>query len=81
MVSPPKSTGLCNLLHRGDFGLRGRASLTGICAGSVTASSSHPGRSAWGRLPEPPGAGGYEPPPQDATPRSAFRIASRTRPQ
>ena len=36
-----------------------------------------PGR----RLPEPPGASGYEPPPQDATPRSAFRIASRTRPQ
>jgi len=34
-------------LHRGGFGLRGRASLTGICAGSVTASSSHPGRSAW----------------------------------
>jgi hypothetical protein len=34
-------------LHRGGFGLRGRASLTGICAGSVTASSSHPGHSAW----------------------------------
>jgi hypothetical protein len=34
-------------LHRGGFGLRGRASLPGICAGSVTASSSHPGRSAW----------------------------------
>jgi hypothetical protein len=34
-------------LHRGGFGLRGRACLTGICAGSVTASSSHPGRSAW----------------------------------
>jgi hypothetical protein len=34
-------------LHRGGFGLRGRASLTGICAGSVTASSSHPGLSAW----------------------------------
>ena len=34
-------------LHRGGFGSRGRASLTGICAGSVTASSSHPGRSAW----------------------------------
>ena len=34
-------------LHRGGFRLRGRASLTGICAGSVTASSSHPGRSAW----------------------------------
>src|SRR5262249_39910874 len=34
-------------LHRGGFGPRGRASLTGICAGSVTASSSQPGRSAW----------------------------------
>ena len=34
-------------LHRGGFGPRVRASLTGICAGSVTASSSHPGRSAW----------------------------------
>src|SRR5215471_9855588 len=34
-------------LHRGGFRLRGRACLTGICAGSVTASSSHPGRSAW----------------------------------
>jgi hypothetical protein len=29
-----------------------------------------------GRGPEPPEAGGYEPPPQDATPRSAFRIVS-----
>ena len=34
-------------LHRGGFGPRGRASLTDICAGSVTASSSQPGRSAW----------------------------------
>jgi hypothetical protein len=34
-----------------------------------------------GRLPEPPGASGYEPPPQDATPRSAFRIASGDAPQ
>src|SRR5262249_857488 len=34
-----------------------------------------------GRLPGPPGASGYKPPPQDATPRSAFRIVSRTRPQ
>ena len=34
-----------------------------------------------GRGPAPPGASGYEPPPQDATPRSAFRIVSRTRPQ
>ena len=52
-------------LHRGGFGSRGRASLTGICAGSVTASSSHPGRSAWRAGPclprravtEPPAAG------------------------
>jgi hypothetical protein len=34
-----------------------------------------------GRGPAPPGANGYEPPPRDATPRSAFRIVSRTRPQ
>jgi hypothetical protein len=34
-------------LHRGGFGLRGRASFPGICAGSFTACSSHPGRNAW----------------------------------
>jgi hypothetical protein len=34
-----------------------------------------------GRLPGPPEASSCEPPPQDATPRSAFRIVSRTRPQ
>src|SRR5262249_50093978 len=33
-----------------------------------------------GRGPGPPGPNGYEPPPQDATPRSAFRIVSRRRP-
>jgi hypothetical protein len=67
-------------LHRGGFGLRGRACLTGICAGSVTASSSHPGRSAWRAGSLPPGASGYEPPPQDATPRSAFRFALENAP-
>src|ERR1700730_11137423 len=40
------------------------------------ASSSHPGRSAWRAGALPPEASGYEPPPQDATPRSAFRIVS-----
>jgi len=40
------------------------------------ASSSHPGRSAWRAGSLPPGANGYEPSPQDATPRSAFRIVS-----
>src|SRR6266566_6939358 len=33
-----------------------------------------------GRGPGPPGASSCEPPPQDATPRSAFRIVSRRRP-
>ena len=33
-------------LHRGDFGLRSRASLTGLASGSVTASSSRAGPSA-----------------------------------
>ena len=47
-------------LHRGGFGLRGRASSPAFA----------PVRS---RGPEPPGASGYEPQPQDATPRSAFR--------
>jgi len=34
-----------------------------------------------GRLPGPPGANGYEPPPQDATPRSAFTIVSGDAPR
>ena len=53
------------------LGSRGRACLTGIYAGSVTGSSSHPGRSAWRAGSLPPEANGYKPPPQDATPRSA----------
>jgi hypothetical protein len=61
------------------FFTRGRASFTGIAAGSVAASSSQPG--AWRRGPGPPETSGYEPPPQDATPRSAFRIASGDAPR
>ena len=78
-------------LHRGDFGLPGpRFRLLGrppsYNGGQVPCGSAQraprtqvvvPG----GRGPEPPEASGYEPPPQDATPRSAFRIVSRTRPQ
>jgi len=45
------------------------------------ASSSHPGRSAWRAGSLPPEANGYEPPPRDATPRSAFRIVSGDAPQ
>jgi len=64
------------------LGSRGRASLTGTCAGSVTASSSHPGRSAW-RAGSRASRGERlrRHSPQDATPRSAFGIVSRTRPQ
>jgi len=67
-------------LHRGDFGLRSRASLTGIASGSVTASSSRPGRSARRAGSRTSRGGGCESPPRDATPRSVFRCASRTRP-
>jgi len=31
-----------------------------------------------GRGPGPPEASGYKPPPQDATPRSAFRMSPET---
>jgi hypothetical protein len=65
---------------------RGRASLTEHppppklrpASGSVTASSSQPGRSAWRAGPLPPGAAVTKPPPQDATPRSAFRMSPET---
>jgi hypothetical protein len=44
------------------------------------ASSSQPGRSAWRAGSRTSRGLGYEPRPQDATPRSAFRIVSRRRP-
>src|SRR5436309_6805310 len=66
-------------LHRGGFGLRSRASLTGIASGSVTASS-RPGRSARRAGSRTSRGSGCEPLPQDATPCSVFRIVSRTRP-
>ena len=65
-------------LHRGDFG-----------PGAALPSPALPPENAFsellaaqvivpgGRGPEPPGAHGYEPPPQDATPRSASRTVSR----
>ena len=61
-------------LHRGDFGLRSRTSLTGLASGSVTASSSHPGHSA-----RRAGSRGLprravtSRAPRDATPRSIFK--------
>jgi hypothetical protein len=63
------------------FFTRGRASVSGIASGSVQRAPRRQVVVPGGRLPGPPGASGYKPPPQDATPRSAFRIVSRTRPQ
>src|SRR5262249_17086525 len=63
------------------FFTRGRASASGIASGSVQRAPRSQVVVPGGRLPGPPGANGCEPPPQDATPRSAFRIVSRRRPQ
>src|SRR5262249_5180122 len=62
------------------FFTRGRASFSGIASGSVQRAPRSQVVVPGGRLPGPPGANGYKPPPQDATPRSAFRIVSRRRP-
>jgi len=62
------------------FFTRGRASFSGIASGSVERAPRSQVVVPGGRLPGPPGANGYKPPPQDATPRSAFRIVSRRRP-
>jgi hypothetical protein len=50
------------------------------CLRIRAASSSQPGRHAWRAVSRTSRVRGYEPQPQDATPRSAFRIVSRRRP-
>jgi hypothetical protein len=74
----PAGRARLSALHRGDFG-----------PGAALPSPALPPENAFsellaaqvivpgGRGPEPPGAHGYEPPPQDATPRSASRTVSR----
>ncbi len=62
------------------FFTRGRASVSGIASGSVQRAPRSQVVVPGGRGPGPPGASSCEPPPQDATPRSAFRIVSRRRP-
>jgi hypothetical protein len=62
------------------FSAGGRASISGISSGSVQRCSSQPGHNAWRAVSRTSRARGYEPRPQDATPRSAFRIVSRRRP-
>src|SRR5262249_10434783 len=48
-------------LHRGDFGLRSRASFSGICSGSVQRAPRSQVLVPGGRGPGPPGASGYQP--------------------
>ena len=62
------------------FSAGGRASISGISSGSVQRCSSQPGHHAWRAVSRTSRARGYEPRPQDATPRSTFRIVSRRRP-
>jgi hypothetical protein len=54
------------------FFTRGRASVSGIASGSVQRAPRSQVVVPGGRGPGPPGASSCEPPPQDATPRSAF---------
>src|SRR5262249_56770308 len=62
------------------FFTRGRASVSGIASGSVQRAPRTQVVVPGGRGPEPPGTSGYKPPPQDATPRSAFRFALENAP-
>src|SRR5262245_32504096 len=63
------------------FWVGGRASISGVSSGSVQRAPRSQVVVPGGRGPEPPGAGGYEPRPQDATPRSAFGSSPETAPQ
>ena len=62
------------------FSAGGRASISGIASGSVQRSSSQPGHNAWRAVSRTSRARGYEPRPQDATPRSAFQDRLRKTP-
>src|SRR5262249_49200536 len=67
-------------LHRGDFS-PGAALPSPALPGSVQRAPRSQAIVPGGRGPGPPEASGYEPPPQNATPRSAFRIASGDAPR
>ena len=62
------------------FSAGGRASISGISSGSVQRCSSQPGHHAWRAVSRTSRARGYEPRPQDATPRSAFQDRLRKTP-
>src|SRR5262245_42755979 len=63
------------------FWVGGRASFSGISSGSVQRAPRSQVVVPGGRGPGPPGADGYEPRPQDATPHSAFGSSPETAPQ
>jgi hypothetical protein len=63
------------------FWVGGRASISGISSGFVQRAPRSQVVMPGGRGPGPPGADGYEPRPQDATPRSAFGTSPETAPQ
>src|SRR5262249_52538733 len=77
-------------LHRGGFGPRGLGAALpspwapavlqrrAVAFGSVQRAPRSQVVVPGGRGPGPPGANGYKPPPQDATPRSAFRMSPET---
>ena len=73
----PAGRARLSALHRGDFRPWAALLVPGIVRRGSTASSSQPGRSARRAAPGASRARGYEPPPQDATPRSASRTVSR----
>src|SRR5262245_24715426 len=63
------------------FWVGGRASFSGIASGAGQRAPRSQVVMPGGRGPGPPGADGYEPRPQDATPRSAFGSSPETAPQ
>jgi hypothetical protein len=70
---PIRGTPASRRSHRGDFGRRGRASPHRHCGRIGHSELPRPGRSARRGAPASRGDS-CEPPPQDATPRSAFRM-------
>jgi hypothetical protein len=70
---PIRGTPASRRSHRGDFRLRGRASPHRHCGRIGHSELPRPGRSARRGAPASRGDS-CEPPPQDATPRSAFRM-------
>ena len=68
-------------LHRGDFSPGAALASPAFAPDQLQRAPRSQVVVPGGRLPGPPGASGYEPPPRDATPRSAFGIVSGDAPR